>query len=114
MEERPRVGRLDQDRRVKRAVADAEDSRRRGASSEAAIGRVRLRRLNQVRRLVGELLDVRVEVCVLSGEEEVARAGVQVAEEALARPFIRRVRVEHVSRIEEYRLASLWHGAFQL
>ena len=86
MEERPRVGGLDQHRRVECAVPEAENTRGWSALPEASVSRILLDRDYQVGWLRRELLDVGVEISVLVGEEEVACASVEVAEKALACP----------------------------
>ena len=85
MEER-RVGGLDEHWRVECAIPEAENTRGWSALPEASVSRILLDRDYQVGWLRWELLDVGVEISVLVGEEEVACASVEVAEQALACP----------------------------
>src|SRR5215216_4282431 len=86
MEERPRIGSLDQHRRVECAVPDAENTRRWSACPEASVSRIVLGRDDQVGWLRRELFDISIEISVLVGEEKVACASVEMAEKALACP----------------------------
>ena len=86
MEKRPRIGGLDQDRRVECAVPEAENTRGWSACSEASVSWILLGRDYQVGWLRRELLDVGIEISVLVGEEKVACASTEMAEKALACP----------------------------
>src|SRR5215203_1311265 len=86
MEERPRVGSLDQRRRVECAVPEAENSRRWSAYPKASVSRIVLGRDDQIGWLRRELFDIGIEISVLLREEKVACASVEMAEKALACP----------------------------
>src|SRR5215467_5513933 len=118
MEERARVGGLDQHRRVECAVPDAENPRGWSACPEASVSRIFLGRDDQVGWLRRELLDVGVEISVLVGEEKVACASVEMAEKALACPvgcpgWHSATASEARSPVSENPLTFPWHVSFQ-
>jgi len=118
MEERRRVGGLDQHRRVECAVPEAENTRGWSAYPEASVSRILLGRDDQVGWLRRELLDVGVEISVLVGEEKVACASAEMAEKALTCPvgcawWDSATACEAHSPVIEDSLTFPWHFSFQ-
>src|SRR5215510_3936353 len=118
MEERRRIGGLNQHRRVECSVPNAENTWGRSALPESSVSRILLGGNDQVGRLRRKLLDVGVEISVLVGKEKVTCASIEMAEKALACPvgcpgWHAATASEARSPVGEDPLTFPWHVSFQ-